>query len=160
MTDQILPPTMAGLERNVGHIRTAPDLAKAKALMKASGVKTPVSAVVRHAQRRSRVRRARPGASAEPEADRHQPRIKGAADAVNNGIIDQPEEQIASGINEWSQDYPDAEDFIEVLLDPRQAGLLPRLAPTSRRQGDDSLLQPIDALVGMRVTPPPGSTRR
>ena len=45
-TDQILPPTMP-VWQDYHAYPNSPDLAKAKALMKASGVKTPVTAVVR-----------------------------------------------------------------------------------------------------------------
>ena len=119
VTDQILPPTMAAWKRFTVY-PNSPDLAKAKALMKASGVKTPVSAVVR-------VRNDAPGfvELAQVLQQNLKPiginlEIKSAADAVNNGIVDNRKNKIASGINEWSQDYPDAEDFIEVLLDPRR----------------------------------------
>jgi peptide/nickel transport system substrate-binding protein len=118
-TDQILPPTMAEWKDYKAYPNT-PDLAKAKALMKASGVKTPVSAVVR-------LRNDVPGFVELAQVLQQNLKaiginlvIKGAADAVNNGIVDQRKNHIASGINEWSQDYPDAEDFIDVLLDPRR----------------------------------------
>jgi len=119
VTDQILPPTMPAW-RDYHAYPNSPDLAKAKALMKASGVKTPVSAVVR-------VRNDVPGFVELAQVLQQNLKaiginmvIKGAADAVNNGIVDQRKNHIASGINEWSQDYPDPEDFIDVLLDPRR----------------------------------------
>jgi len=119
MTDQILPPTMAEWKDYKAY-PDAPDLTRAKALMKASGVKTPVTAVVR-------VRNDVPGFVELAQVLQQNLKaiginlvIKGAADAVNNGIVDQRKNHIASGINEWSQDYPDAEDFIDVLLDPRR----------------------------------------
>jgi peptide/nickel transport system substrate-binding protein len=119
VTDQILPPTMPAWHDYHAY-PNSPDLAKAKALMKASGVKTPVSAVVR-------VRNDAPGFVELAQVLQQNLKaiginlvIKGAADAVNNGIIDQRKNHIASGINEWSQDYPDPEDFIDVLLDPRK----------------------------------------
>ena len=118
-TDQILPPTMPAWRDYKAYPNT-PDLAKAKALMKASGVKTPVSAVVR-------VRNDAPGFVELAQVLQQNLKaiginlvIKSAADAVNNGIIDNRKNHIASGINEWSQDYPDPEDFIDVLLDPRR----------------------------------------
>jgi peptide/nickel transport system substrate-binding protein len=119
VTDQILPPTMPAW-RDYHAYPNTPNLQKAKALMKASGVKTPVSAVVR-------VRNDVPGFVELAQVLQQNLQaiginlvIKGAADAVNNGIIDQRKNRIASGINEWSQDYPDPEDFIDVLLDPRK----------------------------------------
>ncbi len=121
MTDQILPPTMAAWKDYKAYPNT-PNLAKAKALMKASGIKTPVTAVVR-------MRNDAPGFVELGQVLQQNLKaiginlvIKSASDAVNNGIIDNRKNRIASGINEWSQDYPDAEDFIDVLLDPRRPG--------------------------------------
>jgi peptide/nickel transport system substrate-binding protein len=118
-TDQILPPTMP-LWHDYHAYPNSPDLAKAKALMKASGVKTPVTVVVR-------VRNDAPGFRelAQVLQQDLQPiginvDIKSAADSVNNSIIDNRKNHIAAGINEWSQDYPDPEDFVNVLLDPRR----------------------------------------
>jgi ABC-type transport system substrate-binding protein len=119
VTDQILPPTMPAWHDYHAYPNT-PNLAKAKALMEASGVKTPVTAVVR-------MRNDAPGFVELGQVLQQNLKaiginlvIKAAADAVNNGIIDQRKNHIASGINEWSQDYPDPEDFIDVLLDPRK----------------------------------------
>lgn len=118
-TDQVLPPTMPLWHRYTAY-PNSPNLAKAKALMKASGVKTPVSVVVR-------ARNDAPGfvellqvLQQNLKAIGINVEIKTAADAVNNGIIDNRANHVPAGINEWSQDYPDPEDFLNVLLDPRR----------------------------------------
>ncbi len=118
VTDQILPPTMP-FWKDYHAYPNSPDLAKAKQLMQASGVKTPVNTVIR-------VRNDVPGFVELAQVVQQnlaaigiKVKIEGAADGVNNSIIDERKNKIAAGINEWSQDYPDPEDFVNVLLDPR-----------------------------------------
>ena len=118
-TDQILPPTMP-LWQNYHAYPDSPNLVKARQLMQASGVKTPLNVTVR-------VRNDAPGfvelaqvVQQNLKAIGINVEIKGAADGVNNSIIDNRKNHIAAGINEWSQDYPDPEDFVNVLLDPRR----------------------------------------
>jgi ABC-type transport system substrate-binding protein len=43
--------------------------------------------------------------------------IKSAPDSVNGGIISTPANKIPMGINNWTQDYPDGDDFFVPLLD-------------------------------------------
>ena len=50
-TDQVLPPTMPGFQK-LDIYPVAGDLAKAKALIKASGIKTPVVRVVKRPARK------------------------------------------------------------------------------------------------------------
>ena len=51
--------------------------------------------------------------------------IKSAPDSVNGGIISTRANKIPMGINNWTQDYPDGDDFFGPLLDGR------RITPTN-----------------------------
>jgi ABC-type transport system substrate-binding protein len=43
--------------------------------------------------------------------------IKSAPDSVNGGIISTTASKVPMGINNWTQDYPDGDDFFLPLLD-------------------------------------------
>jgi peptide/nickel transport system substrate-binding protein len=145
-TDQILPPTMPFWHDYKAYPNT-PNLARARALMKASGVKTPVNVVVR-------VRNDAPGfveLAQVLQQDLSQiginVEIRSATDAVNNGIIDNRKNHIAAGINEWSQDYPDPEDFVNVLLDARRPGF-PQARAHFAAAGAIPIFNKLDKLTG------------
>jgi peptide/nickel transport system substrate-binding protein len=123
-TDQILPPTMGGYH-DAQIYPVNGDLAKAKSLIKASGIKTPVNLVIR-------TRSDSPGFVEMAQSVQSQLKaiglnltIKSAPDSVNGGVISTPANKVPMGINNWTQDYPDGDDFMGPLLDGR------RITPTN-----------------------------
>jgi peptide/nickel transport system substrate-binding protein len=124
ITDQILPPTMGGYHD--AQIYPADgNVAKAKALLAASGVKTPIKVTLR-------TRSDAPGfiemaqvVQSELNAVGFDVSVKSAPDSVNGGIISTRANKIPMGINNWTQDYPDGDDFFGPLLDGR------RITPTN-----------------------------
>jgi peptide/nickel transport system substrate-binding protein len=118
ITDQILPPTMGGY-RDAQIYPASGDPAKAKALLKQAGVKLPIVALLR-------TRSDSPGflemaqvVQSELDAVGFKINIKSAPDSVNGGIISTPANKVPMGINNWTQDYPDGDDFFVPLLDGR-----------------------------------------
>jgi len=115
VTDQILPPTMPAW-RDYHAYPNTPDLAKAKALMKASGVKTPVTAVVR-------MRNDVPGfvelaqvLQQNLKAIGINVQIKEFDRGVQFGKEGTKGEPFDIADEGWIADYYDAYDFINVLL--------------------------------------------
>jgi peptide/nickel transport system substrate-binding protein len=101
------------------------DVAKAKAILADSGVKLPIKTTLR-------TRSDAPGflemaqvVQSELKAIGFTVSIKSAPDSVNGGIISTRANKIPMGINNWTQDYPDGDDFFGPLLDGR------RITPTN-----------------------------
>jgi peptide/nickel transport system substrate-binding protein len=122
-TDQIFPPTMPGWKDYKAYPDT-PNLVKAKLLMKQAGVTGPVSLVIR-------TRSDAPGFTDLAQAVQEQLKplgidlkIQSAPDSVNFGVISTVKNKIPMGINSWTWDYPDGDDFFGPLLDGR------RITPT------------------------------
>ena len=115
-TDQVLPPTEPGW-KNVSIYPMTSNLAKAKSLMRESGVSLPVRVTLRTVSDLA-------GYSAVAQAVQAQLKqigidvsIKLAQNSVNEGIITTRKNHVPMGINSWFQDYPHPDDFIGVLLD-------------------------------------------
>jgi peptide/nickel transport system substrate-binding protein len=115
-TDQVLPPTMPGYVK-ANNYPVAGDLAKAKSLMKASGVKTPVSLELRTLSDQPGYAQAAQVIQADLAPIGLKINIVTAPDSVNGGFISAPKNHIPMGINTWTQDYPYADDFFSPLLD-------------------------------------------
>jgi peptide/nickel transport system substrate-binding protein len=116
ITDQILPPTMGGY-RDVQIYPANGDLAKAKALIKASGIKLPVKATLRTRSDAPGFVEMAQAVQAELKPLGFNITVKSAPDSVNGGIISTRANKIPMGINNWTQDYPDGDDFFLPLLD-------------------------------------------
>ena len=115
-TDQVLPPTMPGYVK----ANTYPlggDVAKAKALMAASGVHTPVSVTLRTLSDQPGYAQVAQAIQAELAPIGIKVNIVTAPDAVNGGVISAPKNHVPMGINTWTQDYPFPDDFFGPLLD-------------------------------------------
>ncbi len=115
-TDQVLPPTMPGW-KDVNIYPMGGDVAKAKQLLADSGVKLPIETTMR-------VRNDAPGFVEVAQAVQEQlkavginAKIESAIDSVNTGVIQTRASHVPMGVNAWYQDYPDPDDFIDVLLD-------------------------------------------
>lgn len=116
ITDQVLPPTMPGWQQSSTY-PPAGDAAKAKSLLQESGVPLPINTVLR-------VRSDAPGYVEIAQAVQAQLKtvginvdIQSAPDSVNYGIISATANKVPMGINTWTQDYPDPDDFFAPLLD-------------------------------------------
>ncbi len=115
-TAQVLPPTMPGWQKASTYPDTA-DVAKAKSLLQEAGVTLPINTTLR-------VRSDAPGyveiaqaVQAELKEVGINVNIQSAPDSVNYGIIATPANKVPMGINSWTQDYPDPDDFFGPLLD-------------------------------------------
>jgi peptide/nickel transport system substrate-binding protein len=124
ITDQILPPTMGGYQDAQIYPANG-DVARAKALLADSGAKLPIKTTLR-------TRSDAPGflemaqvVQSELNAVGFAVSVKSAPDSVNGGIISTRANKIPMGINNWTQDYPDGDDFFGPLLDGR------RITPTN-----------------------------
>ncbi len=116
VTDQVLPPTMPGWQKAAIYPSSG-DAAKAIALLKDSGVTLPINTTLR-------VRSDAPGylllagaVQAQLAAVGINVKIQSAPDSVNGGVISVPANKVPMGINTWTQDYPDPDDFFGTLLD-------------------------------------------
>jgi ABC-type transport system substrate-binding protein len=116
VTDQVLPPTMPGW-KDVSIYPMGGDAAKAKQLLAESGVKLPIETTLR-------ARNDAPGFLELAQAVQEQlkavginAKIESAIDSVNCGVIQTRANHVPMGVNAWYQDYPDPDDFIDVLLD-------------------------------------------
>lgn len=116
VTDQILPPTMGGFHDAQIYPANG-DLAKAKALIRASGISLPVSTTLRTRSDAPGFLDMAQAVQAELKPLGFNISIKSAPDSVNGGIISTPANKIPMGINNWTQDYPDGDDFFVPLLD-------------------------------------------
>jgi peptide/nickel transport system substrate-binding protein len=117
-TDQILPPTMGGY-RDAQIYPVSGDAAKAKALLQQAGVKLPIAAVLRTRSDSPGFLEMAQAVQSELDAVGFKITIKSAPDSVNGGIISTTANKIPMGINNWTQDYPDGDDFFVPLLDGR-----------------------------------------
>jgi peptide/nickel transport system substrate-binding protein len=115
-TDQVLPPTMPGYVRAASY-PVAGDTAKAKALMQAAGVTTPVSLTLRTLSDQPGYAQVAQAIQAELAPIGIKVNIVTAPDAVNGGVISAPKNHVPMGINTWTQDYPYPDDFFGPLLD-------------------------------------------
>ncbi len=117
LTDQIIPVGLPSYKKYSIYPNT-PDLAEAKKLMKASGIKTPVSIALR-------TQNDAPGfinmaqviqANLKPIGINVQ--IVGSPNSVNYSFISNPKAHVPMGIQPWGLDFPDAEAVVNAQLDP------------------------------------------
>jgi peptide/nickel transport system substrate-binding protein len=115
-TDQVLPPTMPGYVQANNYPVTG-SLSKAKALIKASGIKTPVAVTLRTLSDQPGYAQIAQTIQAELAPIGIKVNIVTAPDAVNGGVIGSPKNHVPMGINTWTQDYPYPDDFFGEMLD-------------------------------------------
>jgi ABC-type transport system substrate-binding protein len=115
-TEQVLPPTMPGYAK-ANNYPVAGNLAAAETLMKASGVKTPVSLTLRTLSDQPGYAQIAQVIQAELAPLGLKINIVTVPDSVNGGVISVPKNHVPMGINTWTQDYPYADDFFSPLLD-------------------------------------------
>jgi peptide/nickel transport system substrate-binding protein len=112
----VLPPTMPGFQKANIYPVTG-DLAKAKALIKASGIKTPVSTTLRTLSDQPGYAQVAQVIQAELAPIGIDVKIITQPDAINGGVIGSPKNHVPMGINTWTQDYPYPDDFFGEMLD-------------------------------------------
>jgi ABC-type transport system substrate-binding protein len=115
-TEQVLPPTMPGYTKAANY-PVGGNLAAAKALMKAAGVKTPVSLTLRTLSDQPGYAQVAQVIQQELAPLGLKINIVTVPDSVNGGVISVPKNHVPMGINTWTQDYPYADDFFSPLLD-------------------------------------------
>jgi len=126
-SDQIIPAGQSDYKQYTIYPNT-PNLAEAKTLMKESGVKTPVSLVLR-------TQNDAPGfmnmaqviqANLAPIGINVQ--IVGSPNSVNSSYIVNYKARVPMGIEPWSLDFPDGEAIINTGLDPQTPDALANMA--------------------------------
>jgi peptide/nickel transport system substrate-binding protein len=139
-SDQIIPAGQADYKQYSIYPNT-PNLAMARKLMTASGVKTPVTLVLR-------TQNDTPGFinMAEVIQANLKPiginvKIVGTPNSVNSAIITNYKSKTAMGIEPWSLDFPDGEAIVNTGLDPTQ----PDNPANMARFGDAAFDQPFSA---------------
>ncbi|HET7015856.1 MAG TPA: ABC transporter substrate-binding protein [Streptosporangiaceae bacterium] len=134
-SDQIIPAGQSDYKQFNIYPNT-PDLAKAKALMKAAHVKLPVTLALR-------TQNDTPGfinmaqviqANLKPLGINVQ--IVGTPNSVNSSFITNYKAHVPMGIEPWSLDFPDGEAIINTGLDPSQ----PNGPPNMARWGDKAFI--------------------
>jgi peptide/nickel transport system substrate-binding protein len=140
VTSEIMVPGALGYKPYQAYPYT-PDLAKAEALMKASGVKLPITTQLR-------TQNDAPGfmsmaqviqANLKPIGINVQ--IVGSPNSVNSSYISNPKARVPMGIEPWSLDFPDAEALINTGMDPAT----PNAAPNLTRFGDPAFIPAFNA---------------
>jgi peptide/nickel transport system substrate-binding protein len=136
-SDQIIPAGQTDYQKYTVYPNTA-NLAEAKKLMAASGVKTPVTLALR-------TQNDTPGFinMAEVIQSNLKPiginvKIEGTPNSVNSGFITNYKSKTAMGIEPWSLDFPDGEAIINTGLDPTQ----PDAPANMARFSDTSFVSP------------------
>jgi peptide/nickel transport system substrate-binding protein len=144
-SDQIIPPGQSDYKQYTIYPNT-PNIAMAKKLMQESGVKTPVTLVLR-------TQNDTPGFI--PMAEVIQANLKviginvqivGTPNSVNSGYIVNYKDKVPMGIEPWSLDFPDGEAIINTGLDPQTPDALANMA----RFSDAAFIAPFNSAVGLQ----------
>ncbi|MDQ6722173.1 MAG: ABC transporter substrate-binding protein [Candidatus Dormibacteraeota bacterium] len=143
VTDQVLSPTMPGWKK-ADLYPAAGDPAKATQLLAQAGVTLPVHVLLRVRNDAAGFVEMAQVVQAELKAVGIIVDIKSAPDSVNVGIVSTRANHIAMGIQQWTQDYPDPDDFFGTLLDGN------RITPTGNNNladfNDPATNQAIEAM--------------
>jgi peptide/nickel transport system substrate-binding protein len=130
VTDQILPPTMPGW-KDVDIYPMGGDVAKAKQLLAESGVTLPIETTMRTRNDAAGYMEVSQAIQEQLKQVGINVKIESAIDSVNNGIIETRANHVPMGLNAWYQDYPDPDDFVDVLLNGD------RITPTANQNRAD-----------------------
>ena len=148
VTDQILPPTM-GAYHDAQIYPANGDVAKAKQLLASAGLKLPISTTLRTRSDAPGFLEMAQAVQSELKSIGFNVTIKSAPDSVNGGVISTRANKVPMGINNWTQDYPDGDDFFGPLLDGR------RITPTNNNnyaafsnKGVEKAIDRINPMVG------------
>jgi peptide/nickel transport system substrate-binding protein len=116
VTDQILPPTMAGWS-DVEIYSSAGNPEKAKQLVAESGLAQPIKIVIRTGSDSAGLSDIAQTIQAQLKAVGIEASVELAESAVHYAITTTVSNRVLSGIDPWFQDYPHPDNFIGVLLD-------------------------------------------
>ena len=141
-SDQIIPAGQADYKQYSIYPNT-PNLPEAKKLMAASGVKTPVTLVLRTQNDTPGFINMAEVIQANLKAIGINVKIVGSPNSVNSSIITNYKSKTAMGIEPWSLDFPDGEAIINTGLDPTQ----PDNPANMARFGDPAFIKPFASSV-------------
>ena len=150
-SDQIIPAGQADYKQYSIYPNT-PDLAQAKKLMAASGVKTPVTLVLRCQNDAPGFINMAEVIQANLKAIGINVKIVGSPNSVNSAIITNYKSKTAMGIEPWSLDFPDGEAIVNTGLDPTQPDNPANMARFGDAAFDQSFATAAAALGTARVT--------
>ncbi len=146
-TDGILPPTVPAY--SAYHVYpNHPNLAKAKALIKASGLKTPLQMDLRARNDTGGFIDVANVIAADLAKIGINVKVVGAPGNVDNAQDSNWKAKTAAGVVEFSMDFPDGESFMNLLLDPRK----PKFVGSYARFADKSFFGAyarVEKLTGM-----------
>ena len=147
VTDNIIPAGQSDYKQFSLYPST-PNLTQAKKLMAESGVKTPVTLVLR-------TQNDTPGFinMAEVIQSNLKPiginvKIVGSPNSVNGSFIGNPKAHVPMGIEPWSLDFPDGEAIMNTGLDPAT----PNFAPNLSRWSDPAFVGPFNKAITLQGT--------
>jgi peptide/nickel transport system substrate-binding protein len=150
-SDQIIPAGQADYKQYSIYPNT-PNLAEAKKLMAASGVKTPVTLVLRCQNDAPGFINMAEVIQANLKAIGINVKIVGSPNSVNSSIITNYKSKTAMGIEPWSLDFPDGEAIVNTGLDPTQPDNPANMARFGDAAFDQSFATAAAALGTARVT--------
>ena len=117
VTDQIIPPGLNSYKKYTIYPDT-PNLAMAKQLMKASGIKTPVSIALRTQNDAPGFMNMAQVIQSDLQPIGINVQIVGSPNSVNYSYISNPKAHVPMGIQPWGLDFPDPEAVVNAQLDP------------------------------------------
>jgi peptide/nickel transport system substrate-binding protein len=117
VTDQIIPVGLTSYKKYSIYPGT-PNLAEAKKLMKASGIKTPVSIALRTQNDAPGFINMAQVIQSDLKPIGINVQIVGSPNSVNYSFISNPKAHVPMGIQPWGLDFPDAEAVVNAQLDP------------------------------------------
>ena len=126
VTDQILPPTMAGWT-DADIYPAGGDPEKAKALLAESGLTLPIKMTIRTGSDQAGLSDIAQTIQAQLKVVGIEAAVELAPGSVHYSVTTTVANRIQSGIDPWFQDYPHPDNFIGVLLDGS------RITPTNNQ---------------------------
>src|SRR3984893_5488572 len=140
VSSQIMVPGALGYASYTAYPDT-PDLTAAKALMKESGVKLPITTSLRTQNDAPGFMNMAEVIKANLQAIGIDVNVIGSPNSVNSSFISNAASHTPMGIEPWSLDFPDAEALINTGMDPAT----PNAAPNLTRFGDPAFISAFNA---------------
>ena len=140
VTSQIMVPGALGYAPYSAY-PDAPSLTQAKALMKASGVKLPITTSLRAQNDAPGFINMAEVIKSNLQAIGINVNVIGSPNSVNSSYISNAASHTPMGIEPWSLDFPDAEALINTGMDPAT----PNAAPNLTRFGDPAFIPAFNA---------------
>ena len=142
VSDQLIPAGQSDYKQYSIYPAT-PNLTMAKKLMQESGVKTPVTLVLRTQNDAPGFMNMAAVIQSNLKAIGINVQIVGSPNSVNSSYIVNYKARVPMGIEPWSLDFPDGEAMINTGLDPATPDALANMA----RFSDPSFVQPFNKVV-------------